>query len=254
MTSVTDTESLIDATYEYDATGNRDEVDDFRGDYEYTVDAFNRVTFDGVFHYDYDVEGNRIRRYIWTDAAGDDDGEVDWNADEISDWTEYTWDHRNRLIQVESGATYDATTPAPSVTVTFGYDYLNRWISTDVDYATGTDTSEYFVYGGATLPEEVTPWDRAAVNSRDIGQITLRLEGNRDFTDGKETADIANRYLWGAAVDQVLADEQIEWNGTNQNYDINELLLAARRPPGHRARLGQSQRLRCHRNRQHPNV
>ena len=73
----------------------------------------------------------------------------------------------------------------------------------------GGETSEYFVYGQATLPDEVAPWDRAATDARDIGQITLRLEGNRDFTDGKETADIANRYLWGPAVDQILADEQI---------------------------------------------
>ncbi len=50
-------------------------------------------------HGDYDAEGNRVDRYVWTDADSDD--EVDWNADEISNWTVYTWDHRNRLTQVE---------------------------------------------------------------------------------------------------------------------------------------------------------
>ena len=35
---------------------------------------------------------------------------------------------------------------------------------------------------------------------RDVGQITLRLD---------EDGEISNRYLWGPAVDQILADEQI---------------------------------------------
>ncbi len=180
----------------------------------YTVDAFNRVTFDGTYHYQYDPEGNRTAKFVdGTPANGTlDSGDTNW--------TKYTWDHRNRLIRVESGATFGTT----DVTVTFGYDWLNRWISTDVDYAVGTDTAEYFIYGGATLPDAVAPWDRAATDLRDVGQITLRLEGNRDFTAGKETADIANRYLWGAAVDQVLADEQIDWNAGAEDYDVNQIL------------------------------
>ena len=90
--------------------------------------------------------------------------------------------------------------------VTFAYDYLNRWISTEVDTTPGTaggETSEYFVYGQATLPDEVAPWDRAATDARDIGQITLRLD---------DSGEISNRYLWGPAVDQILADEQVHWD------------------------------------------
>ena len=198
------------ADYYYDDTGNRTSVIDAGGSHTYTVDAFNRVTCDGTYHYDYDPEGNRVAKYIWTDAYPWD-GEVDWNANEISNWTVYTWDHRNRLIQVESGATYGTT----DVTVTFGYDWLNRWISTDVDYASADDTSEYFVYGGATLLDGVSPWDRAAVDSRDIGQITLRLD---------DTEKITNRYLWGPAVDQILADEQVDWNAGAHDYDIDQIL------------------------------
>ncbi len=196
--------------YNYDSTGNRTTVTNSAGYASYTVDAFNRVTCDGTYHYDYDPEGNRVAKYIWTDAYPWD-GEVDWNANEISNWTVYTWDHRNRLIQVESGATYGTT----DVTVTFGYDWLNRWISTDVDYASADDTSEYFVYGGATLLDGVSPWDRAAVDSRDIGQITLRLD---------DTEKITNRYLWGPAVDQILADEQVDWNAGAHDYDIDQIL------------------------------
>ena len=103
-------------------------------------------------------------------------------------------------------------------TVTFAYDYLNRWVATEVDATPGTaggETSEYFVYGGATLLDGVSPWDRAAVDSRDIGQITLRLD---------DTEKITNRYLWGPAVDQILADEQVDWNAGAHDYDIDQIL------------------------------
>ena len=204
--------------YNYDDTGNRTNGNDSNGYAAYTVDDFNRldrvtVTKDlvvTVYRYDYDAEGNRIRKYTWTDADNDDT--VDWNATEISDWTKYTWDHRNRLIQVESGAAFETT----DVTVTFAYDYLNRWIATEVDTdpaTPGDETGEYFVYGQATLPDEVASWDRAATDARDIGQIALRLN---------EDGEISNRYLWGAAVDQILADEQVEWTG--QAYSTERTL------------------------------
>ena len=199
---------LIAADYRgnYDSSGNREEIkeDDVQVA-DYTVDAFNRVTCDGTYHYDYDPEGNRVAKFVdGTPANGTlDSGDTDW--------TEYTWDNRNRLIQVESGATYGTT----DVTVAFGYDWLNRWISTDVDYASADDTAEYFVYGVATLPDEVAPWDRAATDLRDVGQITLRLD---------DTEKITNRYLWGPAVDQILADEQVEWNAVAEDYDIDQIL------------------------------
>jgi len=51
--------------------------------------------------------------------------------------------------------------------------------------------------------------------TRDIGQIALRLN---------EDGEISNRYLWGPAVDQILADEQVEWNAGAQDYDIDQIL------------------------------
>jgi len=39
-----------------------------------------------------------------------------------------------------------------------------------------------------------------------------------------KTADITNRYLWGPAVDQILADEQVDWNSGAQNYNIDDIL------------------------------
>ena len=39
-----------------------------------------------------------------------------------------------------------------------------------------------------------------------------------------QTQKITNRYLWGPAVDQILADEQISWNDVAEEYDIESIL------------------------------
>ena len=46
--------------------------------------------------------------------------------------------------------------------------------------------------------------DRAAVTPENIGQIVLHFEA-----DGQGDSQLAHRYLWGPAVDQILADEQV---------------------------------------------
>ena len=46
--------------------------------------------------------------------------------------------------------------------------------------------------------------DRAAVTIENIGQIVLRFEA-----DAQGDPQLAHRYLWGPAVDQILADEQV---------------------------------------------
>ena len=69
------------------------------------------------------------------------------------------------------------------------YDSQNRWIakSIDADGAGPEDaTSTYFVYDG--------------------NQIVLQI--------GAE-GQVTNRYLWGPAVDQVLADEQLQFDGSS---------------------------------------
>ena len=109
---------------------------------------------DGTFWYDYDPEGNRTLRYVWTDA--DSDGEVD--EGERSQITEYEWDHRNRLVRVTERES--ETGPATQV-VEHTYDYLNRWVarSVDGDGPLGfVDT--YFVYDG--VPSGAVLLDRSA--------------------------------------------------------------------------------------------
>ena len=193
-------------TWEYDDNGNRTETyEQTTGTKQYKTDSYNRVACDGYYSYEYDAEGNRIKRYV------DDDDSGTLNAGD-DDWTEYTWDHRNRLIQVESGGEFGTT----DVTVTFGYDYLNRWVSTKVDASpatTGGETSEYLVYNPQAVSDTVSPWDVGATGLDEVGQVVLRLEGEGDFdVDGEETARVANRYLWTPGVDEILADEQVSWD------------------------------------------
>jgi RHS repeat-associated protein len=168
-----------DEFYTYDSNGNRTNPGYVTGDY-------NRLLSDGTYDYDYDAEGNRTRR---TDIAT---GEV----------TEYHWDHRNRLVRISTRTTDNG----PLTTDTsYAYDYLNRWIarSHDPDGDGPLDfTNTYFVYDGT--PPSGSLLDRAAVTMENIGQIVLHFD-----SDGQGDPQLAHRYLWGPAVDQILADEQV---------------------------------------------
>ena len=101
--------------------------------------------------------------------------------------TEYVWDNRNRLVRVIDRASEDG----PIVqSVEHVYDSQNRWIAKSV-YADGDGpeeaTTTHFVYQG--------------------NQIILQADGEGAVT---------NRYLWGPAVDQILADEQLSADGMSE--------------------------------------
>jgi RHS repeat-associated protein len=164
----------------------RNHLPDKPGAFGYTTGDHNRLITDSTYNYDYDAEGNRTRR---TEIAT---GEV----------TEYTWDHRNRLIRVSTRTTNNG----PLTTDTsYAYDTLNRWIarSHDPDGDGPRDFSNsYFVYDGT--PPSGSMLDLAAVTKENIGQIVLHFEA-----EPQGDPQLAHRYLWGPAVDQILADEQI---------------------------------------------
>jgi YD repeat-containing protein len=96
-----------DEQYVYDENGNR--VNN-----GYTVGPNNQLLSDGIHTYTYDEEGNRTSRtHIAT-------GEV----------TEYTWDHRNRLVRVSTRATANG----PLTTdIQYAYDFGQRWIRKTLD-------------------------------------------------------------------------------------------------------------------------
>ena len=105
----------------------------------------------------------------------------------------FIWDHRNRLTAVERFDDQDTLLAS----VAYVYDFANRLVqrSLDADGA-GNDPAvvENYVYDG--------------------DQIILRLD---------ESQEVLNRYLWGPAVDRVLADEDaadetVRWAlGDHQN-------------------------------------
>ncbi|GAB6188178.1 Calx-beta domain-containing protein [Thermopirellula anaerolimosa] len=164
--------SPADESYAYDANGNRTNPG-------YVIGAGNRLLSDGTYRYLYDAEGNRIARFIDVD----EDGVLDGGDTDI---TQYTWDNRNRLVQVTDRAVFGGD--AVQI-VTYLYDAENRWIGETVDSdGDGTvDHQTWFAYDG--------------------NQIVLEFdkEGTGDVTG----EDLSHRYLWGPAVDQVLSDEQV---------------------------------------------
>ncbi len=141
----------------------------------YTVGANNRLLSDGVYAYAYDAEGNRTARFVDVDSSGT------LTAGDTS-VSEYAWDHRNRLTGVTSRPVYGAN---PTQTVAYRYDAFNRLVARQIDPdGAGPQAvqSTYYAYDG--------------------DQIALEF-------DGPLAGDLTHRYLWGPAIDQVLADERV---------------------------------------------
>jgi len=159
-------------SYNLDSNGNRRTS---TGTSQSASGTHNRLQTDGTFNYTYDNEGNTTRR---TRIVG---GQV----------TDYAWDHRNRLTSVTDRV---SSAGAKSQQVEYIYDAF--------DQLTGKRVSTQFNTAGTPLN-----WSRYEVFAWADGQEVFRFVDS----DGQGTAQparIANRYLSGAAVDQLLADEQ----------------------------------------------
>ncbi|MCL4207885.1 MAG: hypothetical protein KJ000_35820, partial [Pirellulaceae bacterium] len=139
----------------------------------YATGDNNLVLSDGTYDYEYDAEGNRTRR---THIAS---GEI----------TDYDWDHRNRLVRVSIRTTDNG----PLTTdIVYAYDAFNRLVRVTLETTDNgpLTTDTFHVYDGER-------WERG--NAGD--HLALVFDGNGDLT---------NRYLYGPAVDQILADEQLD--------------------------------------------
>ena len=153
----------------------------------------NQLLFDGTYTYSYDAEGNQTARWIasTTSPLETQPGDGDTNV------TIYTWDNRDRLTSVTHYADSEALTGAtPDQTVTYTYDAFDRWIGETITTIAGTTQTRY-VYDG--------------------NQIVMQFDGIG--TDALTASDVSHRYLWGAAVDQLMADEQVT-NGPSQAGDV----------------------------------
>jgi RHS repeat-associated protein len=93
---------------------------------------------------------------------------------------DYAWDHRNRLTTI----TFKDDLGVPVKIVHQVYDIFNRWIGQQIDADADDDIDSIttFVYDGDQISQEF---------------------------DGAADTDLTHRYVWGATVDQLLADEHV---------------------------------------------
>ncbi|MGB3494710.1 MAG: exosortase-dependent surface protein XDP2 [Elainellaceae cyanobacterium] len=182
------------STYDYD---NRDQLTD--ADYDFQIDE----------GYTYDDNGNRTNPGYQTGPNNQllNDGTYSYEYDDEGNRTrrtdlatgeviEYIWDYRNRLDDV---ITTDSTGTVLS-TADYTYDVYDRRITKAVDASgNGTFETEHLVYDG----------DHIALSFDDTGDLT-------------------HRYLYGANIDQILADEnaqgEILWPLTDHQGTIRDLI------------------------------
>jgi RHS repeat-associated protein len=173
LTSATHTYQSNES-YSYDANGNRTMTG-------YQTGTDNRLTNDGTYTYTYDGEGNRLTR------TKTSTGEV----------TEYEWDYRNRLTKVTEKNAQGTTTQV----VEYVYDVFNRRIGRKLD------TSAPFDMANAVIERYVLDDCHNALASTDGGNVVL------DFVDpdgsGAQAIAMSKRYLYGEAVDQLFAQEDL---------------------------------------------
>lgn len=154
-----------DELYGYDATGNRTSSSAPGQSGSYQTDALNRVVDDGTYTYTYDADGNQLTR----------------THKSTGEFTQYGWDHRNRLTSVVG---YASAGGALLDRVDYVYDYRDRRI------ARAFDPRDVLI--GPQLPVSYTHY-----LYNDDDQLLLELANG----------DVTHRYAYGPLVDQVLLDE-----------------------------------------------
>ena len=130
----------------------------------------NQITSDGTYTYQYDNNGNLTAKVGV--AGGSAAGtEID-----------YGWDYRNRLTSV----TYKDN-GSVTETIDYTYDAFNRLVGRVATFAGQSPQETVFVYDGEN--------------------IALQFDGTGTSPLGAN--DLSHRYLWGPAVDQVMANKQL---------------------------------------------
>jgi RHS repeat-associated protein len=162
----------------------------------YATGTNNELLCDGTYTYSYDGEGNRTARWVNNNSGSESSPQPN-----DTDITIYTWDNRDRLTSVTHYANYAAYqpqsgSPTPDMTVTYTYDIFNRWIGETITHG-GTTIQTRYVYDG--------------------DQIVMQFDGTG--SGSLAATNLSDRYLWGAAVDQLMADEHVT-NGLSQTGTV----------------------------------
>jgi RHS repeat-associated protein len=140
----------------------------------YATGTNNRLESDGVFNYTYDDEGNRTTRTRISNDPADDY------------LTEYEWDHRNRLVGVTLKNNAEEVTKA----VQYTYDIHNQRLAKIVDEDGDGEPDDY------------------RYNVHRAGSLRLEITDPDGIDNQTNNPRVANRYLFGPAVDQILAVEE----------------------------------------------
>ncbi len=183
-------DDLTNEQYAYDGNGNRLTSAANGNQSTYSVGADNRMLFDGTNYYAYDGEGNETLQY---DASG--------HARVM------TYDDRNRLTElvdytgatVTNGVFVTGTTVVQDIKYT--YDVNNLRIAKSVSTSGGAAAVTGYVYDGANVALEFDP----GVSSSS-----------------------PQRYLYGPAVDQVLAVERVDDTGSTVLWTLTDNLGSVR--------------------------
>jgi RHS repeat-associated protein len=182
---------LTDESFTYDANGNR--VSSVAHGSGYQTGPGNRLLTDGTFNYQYDAEGNMVRR---TEIA-------------TGNFRTYLYDHRNRITFIRDRNAADTETISFS---TFRYDTLNRRIFRSEERTPaifGETLVEYFVFDRDDVLLEFSDPDGTNPQSSPLPPTFSR------------------RYLHGPAIDQVFAEEDADgalWHFTDHLGSTTDLV------------------------------
>ena len=163
---------LLVEGYTYDENGNRTD-----GGFTTPEGSHNRLQTDGEFTYEYDAQGNRTKRTRVVSGPADDY------------ITEYEWDVRNRLTEVR----FEDFAGAVTKTVQYVYDLHHRRIAKEVwnGPATGDpDSHKRYAWSG--------------------GNVVLDFADGADAGADIDGSELSARYLWGAKVDELFAQEDVD--------------------------------------------
>ena len=135
----------------------------------------NQISSDGNYNYYYANNGNLIQQ---VQCSGNTNTAEPYEID-------YTYDFRNRLIQVTDTNQYGQVTQV----IQYGYDAFNNLVArTQITYTYANNSS--------TTPATTTTLTGHFVFDGQNMVLTLDNSGN-----------VTERVLWGPAVDQILAEE-----------------------------------------------
>jgi RHS repeat-associated protein len=168
----------VNGSYSYDQNGNRTSVGS-------TAPHGNRLDSDNDYNYFYDAEGNLIKR-------------IDrFNSNEY----DFSYDNRDRLTTILES--FGGNVTQPLIKIEYNYDGFDRLIGrreTDYIYPDGAEGTSPHITSSQEFEQRVYDGDHVVL----------------DFLWSSSTgiATLEHRYLYGPAVDQVLAQENVSTNLT----------------------------------------